>query len=68
MKIIMITILAERKAGHLNIKTKMLNFEARVLIGWLSESVRLTANHNACLKVKHFAFMLSWPVFLTASI
>ena len=34
------TILAVRKAGRLNIKTKMSEFEACVLIGWLVQSVR----------------------------
>ena len=31
-----LTILDVRKIGHLNIKTKMLDIEARVLIGWYS--------------------------------
>ena len=39
-----------------NIKTKMFNFEARVLIGWLSQSFRSPANQNACFIVKHFCF------------
>ena len=42
-------LLAERKVGHLNIKTEMFDFEARVLIGRL---VKLNTQ-NACLKVKH---------------
>ena len=31
-----LTILDVRKIGHLNIKTKMLDIESRVLIGWYS--------------------------------
>ena len=42
-------LLAEQKVGHLNIKTEIFDFEARVLIGWL---VKLNTQ-NACLKVKH---------------
>ena len=34
-----ITILAARKVGHLIIKTKMFNFEACVLIGWLTNTL-----------------------------
>ena len=30
------TILAVRKIGHLNIKSKIFDIEARVLIGWYS--------------------------------
>ena len=45
---IMLSILAVRKAGHLNIKTKMLDFEVRVLIGWLANTLRELANQNAC--------------------
>ena len=40
-------ILALRKTGHLN-------FEGRVLIGWLVQSIRYPANENAYLKDKHF--------------
>ena len=36
--------LAVRKVGHLNIKTKMFEVKARVLIGWLAR----------VFKVKHF--------------
>ena len=39
------TILAVRKAGHLNIKTKIFDIKARVTIGWLArvfvETVRI---------------------------
>ena len=31
-----ISILAVRKVGHLNRKTKMFGFEAHILIGWLA--------------------------------
>ena len=50
------TILAVRKAGHLNMKTKMFDFEACVLIGWLANTLRESVSQNACLKVKHFSF------------
>ena len=42
--------------GRLNKKTKMLKFEARVLIGWLANSLREPANQNTKLKVKNFCF------------
>ena len=35
-----VTILAVRKPGRLNIEAKMFYFEARVLIFWLSQSIR----------------------------
>ena len=38
------------------IKTKMFDFEERVLIGWLENTVRKPANQNAYLKVQHFCF------------
>ena len=56
------------KASKLNIKTKMFDSEARVLIGWLSQNIRQPANQNTCLKVNHFCFMSRLPAFLTASI
>ena len=34
----------------------MFEFEARVLIGWLGNSLTETANQNAKLKVKNFSF------------
>ena len=38
-------ILAVRKAGHLNIETKIFDFEARVLNGWLlANTLRVFAN------------------------
>ena len=49
-------ILAVRKAGKFYKKTKMFDVEARVLIGWLSNTLREPANQNACHKVKHFCF------------
>ena len=33
-------ILGPEMVDNLNIKTKMLNFEVRVLIGWLSHNIR----------------------------
>ena len=33
-------LLAVRKVGHLNIKTKMFDYETRVRIGWLVQSIR----------------------------
>ena len=36
--------------GKLNLKTK------RVLIGWLTNTVKETANQDAYLKVQHFYF------------
>ena len=61
-------MLAVRKVGRLNIKTKMLSFEASVLIGWLARlvSIHMLANQNVRFKVKRFC--LRWPTFLTASI
>ena len=38
----MFTILAVRKVGHLKIKTKMFDFEARVLIGRLARLQMIT--------------------------
>ena len=62
-----INILAVRKVGHLNIKTKMFDFETRILIGWLarvfSQPIRTRAS-----KSNIFVFMLRWPTFVTASI
>ena len=62
------SILTVRKVGHLNIKTKMFDFEARILIGWLadilaSEPIRTRASMSNML-----VFMLRSPIFLTASI
>ena len=47
-------VVAVKTSGHLNIKTKMFVFEACVLIGWLANTLRESANQNACLKVKQF--------------
>ena len=41
--------------GNLNI-TKMFDFEERVLIGWLANTVREPAKQDAYLKVQHFWF------------
>ena len=42
-----------------NIKAKMLNFEVRVLTGWLSDSIRKPAIQNAFLKVNQFCFYVN---------
>ena len=36
-----VPILALEKIGNLNIKTKIFDFEARVLIGWLVQSINI---------------------------
>ena len=53
------SILVVRKVGHLNIKTKMFDFEVRVLIGWLTQSI---GNQNACLKIKHFCLYVKFMI------
>ena len=55
-KTLSVPILAVRKASHVNIKTKMFDIEANVLIGWLANSLREPNNQNACLKIEHFCF------------
>ena len=40
LAVIVHTILGSEMIDNLNIKTKMLNFELRVLIGWLSQNIR----------------------------
>ena len=57
-------------AGHLNIKTKMFDFEARVLIGWLanalaSQQIRTRASRSNMFQ---FVLILRWPAFLTAGV
>ena len=42
--------------GNLNIKSKMFDFEERVLIGWLANTVREPANQDEYVKVQHFCF------------
>ena len=53
-----LTVLAIRKAGHLNInlKTKLFDndFDARLLANTLKEP----ANQNVSLKIKHFCFYI----------
>ena len=66
--VVLLIILAVRKLGHLNIKTKMFDFEARVLIDRLarvfaSQPIRMRAS-----KSNIFVSMLRWPNFFTASI
>ena len=43
-------------AGHLNVKAKMFDLDARIMIGWLANTLRELANQNARLKVKYFCF------------
>ena len=61
-------ILAVRKKGNLNIKTKMFDFEVRVLIGWLANTLDSQPIRTRTSKSNIFVFMLRWPIFLTASI
>ena len=63
-----ISILAVRKVGHLIIKTKMFDFEARVLIGWLANTLASQPIRTHASMSNTFIFMLRWPTFLTASI
>ena len=58
ISLLYLTILAVRKSSPLNIriKTKVFDFETRVLIGWLVQSFCKPGNQNACLKVKYFCF------------
>ena len=51
-------------AGYLSVKTKMSDFEARVLIGWLANTLRQPANQNTCLKVKMFFCYVDLPFLL----
>ena len=46
------TILDVRKIGHLNIETKMLDIEARVLIGWYSLASQSERVPTRCFYVK----------------
>ena len=41
-----------RKISHLNIKTKMFDIEARVLIGWYSLASQSERVHTRCFYVK----------------
>ena len=52
-------ILGSEIIGNLNIKTKMFDFEERVLIGWLANRVREPANQDTYLKVLHFCFYVN---------
>ena len=56
------TILGSEMIGNPNIKTKMFEFEERVLIGWLANTVREPANQDAYIRVQHFCFMLRLPI------
>ena len=48
------TILAVKKVSHVNLKRKLFDFEARLLIAWVTNSLREPASQTARLKVKHF--------------
>ena len=48
------TLLGSEMIGNFNIKTKTFEFEERVLIGWLANTVRQPANQDAYLKVQQF--------------
>ena len=61
-------ILAVRKAGYLNIKTKMFDIEARVLVGWQATVFASQLIRTRGSKLNIFIFMLRWPAFLTAII
>ena len=61
-------MLSVKKVGHLNIKTKMFNFEARVLIGRLANIIACSPIRMRSLKSNIFVFMLRWPTIFTASI
>ena len=49
---IIVPILDVRKIGHLNIKTKMLDIEVRVLVGWYSLSSQSERMPTRCFYVK----------------
>ena len=53
-------ILGSEMIGNLNIKTKMFDFEERVLTGWLAHTVTEPANQDAYLKVQHFCFYVKF--------
>ena len=61
------TILAVRKIGHLNIRTKLFEFEAHVLIGWLARVFASQPIRTRTSKSNIFVFMLRWPTFLMAT-
>ena len=52
-----VIILAVKKVGHLNIKTKMFDFEARVLIGWLVNILTSQPIRTRTSKSNIFVFM-----------
>ena len=61
--------------GNLNVKTKVFDFEERVLIGWLANTVRERERErerqrererviqDAYLKVQHFCFYVNKVVY-----
>ena len=50
-------ILAVRRAGHPNMKTKMLDFEARILIGWLARLFPSRPIRTRVSKLNMFVFI-----------
>ena len=51
------SILAARKVGHLNIKTKMFDFEAHILIGWLANTLTSHSQSKRALQSQTFLFL-----------
>ena len=49
-------ILWSEMIGNIDLQTKMFDFEERLLIGWLANTVREPAIQDAYLKVHHFCF------------
>ena len=56
------------KAGHINIKTKTFDFEARDLICWLVNALAIQPIRMRASKSNIYVFRLRWSAFLTASI
>ena len=46
-------ILGSEMIGNINMITKSFDFEERVLIGWVANTVREPANQDTYLKVQH---------------
>ena len=53
---------------HLNIKPKMFDFEARVLIDWIARVFTIQSIRTRASKSNIFGFMLRWHTFIAASI
>ena len=50
------SILGSEVMGNLNIKRRTFDFEERVLIGWLANTVREPTSQDAYIKIQHFCF------------